>query len=33
MEQKEEPSYDIKVGKIDFMLYKHIRESQIIGAV
>lgn len=33
MEQKQEPSYDIKVGKVDFMLYKHIRESQIIGVV
>lgn len=33
MEQKEEPSYDIKVGKMDFTLHKHIRESQIIGVV
>lgn len=30
MEQAEEPSYDIEVGGEDFILYKHIRESDII---
>ncbi len=30
MEQNEEPSYDIEVGGEEFILYKHIPESQII---
>lgn len=30
MEQSEEPSYDIEVGGEDFILYKHIRESDVI---
>lgn len=33
MEQAEEPSYDIEVGGEDFILYKHIRESDIIRKV
>lgn len=31
MEQNKEPSYDIEVGGTDFILYKHIPESDILG--
>lgn len=30
MEQNEEPSYDICVGEEEFVLYKHIPESEIV---
>ena len=33
MEQAEEPSYDIVVGGEDFILFKHIRKSDIIRKV
>ena len=33
MEQNEEPSYDIEVGVEEFVLYKHIPESEIVSRI